>query len=254
MEVLLFKLVATAVIFTTGVIFGQMPMRFEMSRKGKQSMVYADAFSAGIFFGAALLHMMPDANENFGSLAWLPNFPFAALICGVGFVMLLGIEKGFAHKHVVAHTNSNITPMLLVVILSIHSIIAGASFGLETALMSSLAIFIAIIAHKGAAAFALGSSLRDGGIVGGDHLRLVLLFAVMTPIGIGLGSLFGKFLSGENARIFEALFDALAAGTFLYVGIVDILSGLFHKPGSEWNKVILVLAGFLVMALVAIWT
>ena len=254
MEILIFKLAATVVILSTGLFFGQLPMRFDLSRKGLQSMVYADAFSAGIFFGAALLHMLPDAHENFNALGRLPDFPFAALGCGFGFVLLLAVEKGFASRHVLNQENRNITPMLLVIILSIHSIIAGASFGLETALLSSLAIFIAIIAHKGAAAFALGSCLRDAGITGGAHLRLIVLFSIMTPLGIGLGSLFGRFLSGEDARLFEALFDALAAGTFLYVGIVDILSGLFHKPGSPWNKVILVLFGFLLMALVAIWT
>jgi len=254
MEVVLFKLIATAVILTTGLVFGQMPMRFDMSRKGIQSMIYADAFSAGVFFGAALLHMLPDAYENFDSLGRLPDFPFAALGCGIGFVLLLAIEKGFASKQFSGQSNSNITPMLLVIILSIHSIIAGASFGLETSFLSALAIFIAIIAHKGAAAFALGSSLRNGGITGSAHLKLIILFAFMTPFGIGLGSLFGTFLSGEDARVFEALFDALAAGTFLYVGIVDILSGLFHKPGMAWSKIALVLIGFLLMALIAIWT
>lgn len=254
MDVLLFKLTATTVIFATGLLFGQLPMRFDMSRRGLQSMIYADAFSAGIFFGAALLHMLPDAHDNFTALGRLPDFPFAALGCGLGFVLLMAIEKGFASRHVLAHGNRNITPMLLVVILSIHSIIAGASFGLETTLMASLAIFIAIIAHKGAAAFALGSSLRDGGITGRAHLRLIILFAIMTPLGIGMGSLFGRLLSGADARTFEALFDALAAGTFLYVGIMDILAGLFHKPGSAWQKVALVLSGFMLMALVAIWT
>ena len=63
-----------------------------------------------------------------------------------------------------------------------------------------------------------------------------------------------KALSGRAEAIFEASFDALAAGSFLYVALLDILQDEFSRERHRLTKFILVLAGLGVMAVVAIWT
>ena len=52
---------------------------------------------------------------------------------------------------------------------------------------------------------------------------------------------------------FEAVFDALAAGTFLYVATVDIVHDAFGKTADRWLKLSLAGGGFAVMAVLAIW-
>lgn len=61
-------------------------------------------------------------------------------------------------------------------------------------------------------------------------------------------------VTGRTAQIFEALFDALAAGTFLYVAVVDIIDVEFSHHHSQWLKFALVALGLGLMAVVAIWT
>src|SRR5262245_52770793 len=67
-------------------------------------------------------------------------------------------------------------------ILSIHSILAGAALGTEDTLVGSVAIFLAIIGHKGAAAFALGVEFQRSGFDRSKYIRLLVTFASMTPL------------------------------------------------------------------------
>ncbi len=52
----------------------------------------------------------------------------------------------------------------------------------------------------------------------------------------------------------QPVFDALAAGTFLYVAVVDIIEVEFSHHQNQWLKFGLVALGLGVMAIVAIWT
>ena len=53
---------------------------------------------------------------------------------------------------------------------------------------------------------------------------------------------------------FEAIFDALAAGTFFYIGVMDILAEEFDGKHNHMQTFTMATLGFAVMAVVAIWT
>lgn len=231
-------------------------MRIALSDSGKRRLILGNAFSGGVFLGAGLLHMLPDAGENFRTFAGDIDFPFPSLICGGGFLFILFLEKvilGGKEDLGTGGESRSFYPFILCFILSIHSIIAGASLGLEVTLASSLAIFIAIIAHKGAAAFALGISLKQNSFSKSRHVGIISLFSAMTPLGIILGTLFASFLGSNSSAGFEAIFDALAAGTFLYIGALDIVEEVFEHPSDRLLKAFLILCGFCFMALIAVW-
>lgn len=256
MEILWFKTLSLLAIFFTGLLAGLAPKRIGVSERGNQQLILSNAFSAGIFLGAGLLHMLPDAQENFQAYAGEIDFPFPTLVAGIGFILILLLEKAaLKGKEDVSGVSKDrlFYPLVLSLVLSVHSIIAGISLGLEATLLSATAIFIAIIAHKGAAAFALGVSLKEGNFTTYHYVIIIGFFAIMTPLGLGLGVAFSSNLSNNTSAGFEALFDALAAGTFLYIAVVDIMEEVFKKPSYRWIKVLLISSGFSLMALIAIW-
>lgn len=145
-------------------------------------------------------------------------------------------------------------PYVLLLVLSVHSVITGIALGTETRIVQASVILIAVLAHKGTAAFALGVSMLRTGMERRRFTRMIFLFSSTTPLGIILGIGVISLVTGRAAQGFEALFDALAAGTFLYVAVVDIIEEEFSKSHNQWIKFGLVAAGLGMMALVAIWT
>jgi zinc transporter 1/2/3 len=80
------------------------------------------------------------------------------------------------------------------------------------------------------------------------------MFSRMTPLGVVAGLAFSRALSGQTAVMLEAVFDALAAGTFVYVAVLDIIQETFAEKVDLVAKFTLLSAGFLGMALLAVWT
>ena len=251
-----FKLSAILAIITAGLIGGLIPTRVGVTNRGLKLLGFGNAISAGIFLGAGLLHMLADSLENFRASAAGADYPYAILICGCGFLLVLLLDKVLLREEEVSEVSGNhsIYPFILTLVLSIHSVIAGAALGLEKSLVSSFVIFIAIISHKGCAAFALGVSLRETDFPQRRAFGVVALFSCMTPLGIVLGSAFSALLKEETAYFVEAVFDGTAAGTFLYIAILDIMVEVFLHREDRWTKFFLMALGFSLMALIAIWT
>ena len=134
--------------------------------------------------------------------------------------------------HIALHLHGSIVASgILMVALSIHSILAGLSIGIETRERSIMGTAVAILAHKAFEGFCLGSSLVTAEL---DHFPFLIvgsLFSCATPLGIILGQLFitvwkndddpiDQGSGGESTNI--AIVQAIVAGTFLYIAIVEI--------------------------------
>ncbi len=114
-------------------------------------------------------------------------------------------------------------------------------------------ILLAILAHKGFAAFSLGVSFVRGGVSAQAYRRLLLFFACTTPFGLLLGTIASSALSGTTALWFEAVFDSLAAGTFIYVATMDLMHDVFEEVSIRARKYVAAVVGFGLMSLLAIW-
>ena len=260
MNIELVKLISAAAIFLVGIVGGLLSKWLSSNKKSKLLFSLGNTFAGGVFLGAGLIHMLPDAQEGFQSIVGNSDYPWFALICVFGFLFIFFLERVLlhhSHDSDIVQTKSSdklLYPYVLMLILSIHSIIAGIALGIEEKSVQIIIILLAVLAHKGTASFALGVSLLRGKTDKKKFISTISFFSFMTPLGIILGYLFSIFLSGNAEQRFEAIFDALAAGTFIYIAILDILNEEFSERSRLISKYVLLLIGFGIMALVAIWT
>lgn len=249
-----FQLLAAIAIFATGLIGGALALRQGVHGDGLPSMVsrLGGPAAGGVFLGAGFIHMLGDASGNFATILPDVDFPVAYLLAAVGFVAVLAIERVVFKA---ASAAQGPYAYILTLVLGFHSLLAGIALGVEDAALVGLAIAIAIVAHKGAAAFALATSFVRADMARPRAWRLVATFSCVTPLGILIGALLGNLLAEESGEIVEAVFDSLAAGSFLYIAALDIIQEEFDdRPHSHVPAFLALLAGLGLMALIAIWT
>ena len=111
----------------------------------------------------------------------------------------------------------------------------GAAVGIIKAYDDITPILIAIVAHKFFSAFALGISLVKSGMAPARTWKLVVSFAASTPGGILLGWLLSHVLVGAMNSLTTEIVKGIAAGTFVYVALAEILLEEFaaHAHGAH---------------------
>lgn len=142
-----------------------------------------------------------------------------------------------------------LTAMLMGVALCFHSLLEGAAMGAQPTISNSLHIFIAIVSHKGLAAYALGSSIVDSDASMRRFWSVVLPFTFASPVGIFLGFVVSDVARGVGA----ASISALASGTFLYVAFMEVIPKELRDQERIPLKLAALLAGFAAMSVLAIW-
>lgn len=89
------KALAATAIFATALIGGLFPIKLKHWSKNQSTLSYANCLGAGVLLGAALLHMLFDAEEQ-----WKPDSPMLHFMCTIGFLASFVLEKLlFAHSH-----------------------------------------------------------------------------------------------------------------------------------------------------------
>ncbi len=76
-----------------------------------------------------------------------------------------------------------------------------------------------------------------------------MLFACATPLGILIGYGFSEVAPGKVA----ASMSALASGTFLYVAMMEVIPKELEDPRHRLPKMGMLLLGFGLMSLLAVW-
>ena len=254
---MLFIVISIITLIAITLVGGLLPSRIgSMSKQGQRWLILGNIFAGGIFLGGGLMHLLPESIENLEGLVEGIEFPFAFLIAAIGFLLILFIEevalKG--EEDVGEMSEGRVAyPFMLTFILSVHSVIAGMALGLNAGLLTGVTIFIAIIAHKGFETFALGVSLHNTNFSYRRQVAVIAFFSCMTPLGIILGAIFSNYLRDSSSQTFEGGFNALAAGTFIYVAIVEIINESFGEGNDRLAKFGSILLGFGMMAILALW-
>ncbi|GLC36933.1 hypothetical protein PLESTM_000519900 [Pleodorina starrii] len=142
------------------------------------------------------------------------------------------------------------TAVLLAAALCIHSILEGMALGAQSSMRSTEDIMVAIAAHKGLAAYALGASIMESGASSDKFWTVIGCFSLATPLGILLG--YGMSTSSSSGRTGAAL-SALASGTFLYVAFMEVIPKELADGRHRLAKMAAFLSGYCLMSLLAVW-
>ncbi|NXG52778.1 S39A1 protein, partial [Psilopogon haemacephalus] len=177
-------------------------------------------FAGGVFLGTCLLDLLPDYLDSIKAalegLRVTLQFPLAEFILAMGFFLVLVLEQvALAQREPpvpseetrallpgggslqtpsppplagLSSARGAIRAGLLVLALALHSVLEGLALGLQEAEGAVLRVCLALLLHKCAVAFSLALKLLRGRLRPPAVAACLLLFAMMSPLGVGLGT------------------------------------------------------------------
>ncbi|MDP8219378.1 MAG: ZIP family metal transporter [Candidatus Theseobacter exili] len=214
-----------------------------------------EAFAVGIFIALSLTIMLPAGLHLLGKVFPGLGYPIASVIAISAFFFLLALEHITEHikseKGVADDKLSPATiPIIMTIMIAIPSFFLGVALGVSGT-SAAIFIFVAIIAHKSSAGFALALKMVRSTLTIKQTIILFCMFAVSTPIGIFVGQDIHTYLTGTSVIFIKGCILSLASGTFLYMSTLHELKRspmvIFccRKKGFY-----LMIAGFVITALV----
>ena len=237
-------LVSYSLVILLGALVGALVVVFTQT---PTRLVTFLAFAAGVTFGAAFFHMLPEAYHGGGFWA------FALVPAGFVFLMVLeryvlthACEEPLECKeHVQGHTLG----MAAFLGLSVHTLFDGIALGSAVKEGVGLMALMAITSHKVPSSLSLASILKAEGKSSRRILLYATVYGLMVPAGAVLYFAFDAVLR------FEALAPralAFSAGTFLYVAVTDLLPHVNrHGKDNRGRNIVALTAGLLVMLALA---
>lgn len=135
-----------------------------------------------------------------------------------------------SHGHSMAGPNTG-AAILLSATLGLHSLLEGIGIGVQREVASSIGIVVAVVAHKGFAGFALGQLFKCAGVTCWKAAPAIMIFGLATPVGVVLGVVMNSVIASPWVDVVAV---GLAAGTFIFVSLVEILlPALQVQPGRN---------------------
>jgi len=191
------------------------------------------SFSGAYLFAITVLHLMPDVYSS-------GNPQIGLFILG-GFLLQIfmeqfseGIEHGHIHKHNHKHF---VFPLGIMLSLCLHAFLEGMPLaqGQHKELVFGIAL------HHIPAAFALGSVLMENKLSKASISSLLILFALMSPLGYWLSFEIGQGIIGNIEVYFDRIMGVVI-GIFLHISTTILFeSSVDHK--FNLKKVVAVLLG-----------
>lgn len=153
-------------------------------------------------------------------------------------------EEEAGHFHVDFLTRSGLRAFILVFSLSLHSVFEGLAVGLLEDEGEVLEICVALVLHKSIISFSLALQLAQAGLQRPLVAGCLLLFACMSPLGVGLGLALTEMRASGGHRLARSVLEGVATGTFIYITFMEILPHELANPRFRLPKVAALLLGF----------
>ena len=260
-------LITFFLIFFEGLFFGMLPNYIKSIKTNPSFMGYASSFTGGLFLSICLFHILPHSYEKYEKfpvsfILTFITFCFIFYIDKIKFNSnnhhndlleenLLAIQTEKTNKHKIkieanfGETNlgentyykainksKTDTNFFLLFALAFHSIFEGISLGTSSDYKSLFTMLIGILSDKWAEGISLGITFVKKNVVFKKYLTMIIIFSIMTPIGI----LIGLFASLSENALIEAIFLGITSGTFIYISICEILIEEFILEEDDKNK------------------
>ena len=177
------------------------------------------AFSGGFLLSIAFNHFIPELYHEEKN--------------GIGMYILLGFliqllleffSGGIEHGHVHVHKGQQM-PWGLFISLSVHSVLEGIPLGNEIIFSSSAhahehghSLLLGILFHQIPVSIALMTLLIHSDFKLRMSWLILLLFGIMTPLGVVFGSLYPQ----NNALFNPQIILAIVVGMFLHISTTII--------------------------------
>lgn len=208
------------------VVFGYV-LVFIIKPKQPKHLKLLLAFSGAFLLSITVFSFLPEVykqeNKNVG------------LFIMVGILMQIILEffsKGAEHGHVHINKNTIAFPWLLFISLSIHSVLEGIPIHAHDSLIYG------IIIHKLPVAIILSTFFLASKMPKSKSFLFLLLFAIMTPLGVVLS---------ENFSFFKVYFIEISA---IVIGIFLHISTTILFESNEGHKFNITKLGTIVLAVV----
>lgn len=141
-------------------------------------------------------------------------------------------------KHVLV-CGVNITPLVLLLALGIHSIFEGVALGMSQSIPSFVNLMIGVTLHHTAACISLGVSLGQHQTKSKKAIFLIffcLSLIESTGIGIGMGI-------KDAPELISSIVLSLSGGTFIYIACSEILIHEFANNKNRYVKFLCFIIG-----------
>jgi len=137
--------------------------------------------------------------------------------------------------------------------LSVHALFESVLLGLQIDNTQAAAILLAILSHKWVESLSLGIIMIKTGVSQSGFSVIMVTFSAIAPLGVGIGVL----AEGSVPHVVVTVFNALAMGSFVYIGTTEIISEEFSATPSlriRILKFVFLLLGCVVIGVVRIWS
>lgn len=255
---------------------------------GMDWFAFLECIAGGVIVSVALVHVLADSVDSWEQASpQMPvnGYPFVFMLAGLSCLFILIADQlleaaGGGHHHHHQHYQHDVmgmavasdpvsgTPsagirkmreslLLMFAVLCLHALLEGFALGATTSNTQASVIFIAIVVHKAFEGFALGARGHAAVLLSPSlaplSWTLSVLFCLVCPIGVAAAAAVVQSLDSSSALVAVAVLLGLAAGSFLYVGLVEVIPSAMSRGNKAVNCLGLSV-GFSVMSAVAIWT
>ena len=226
--------VTTLSLLFASVIAGAIVVEIFKPKKGRNIQLLL-TFSGAYLLAISLLHLLPELFAN------NPTEKIGIFILGGFLIQILleyfsqGIEHGHFHK-------SNVIPFSVLISLCLHALLEGVPLGGDLQEHTHNALLYGIVLHKMPVAIVLMTFFLQSGMRKQRAYIFLLIFALMAPLGVYAGNIFGALSNFHNEIM------AIVIGIFLHIS-TTILFESTDGHRFSFTKIITIIIGTLLAIL-----
>ena len=222
--------VTTLSLLFASVIAGAIVVEIFKPKKGRNIQLLL-TFSGAYLLAISLLHLLPELFAN------NPTEKIGIFILGGFLIQILleyfsqGIEHGHFHK-------SNVIPFSVLISLCLHALLEGVPLGGDLQEHTHNALLYGIVLHKMPVAIVLMTCFLQSNMKKSRAYILLFLFAIMAPLGVYSGNIFGALSFYHNEIL------AIVIGIFLHIS-TTILFESTDGHRFSFTKIMTIIIGTL---------